>query len=79
MSNKYRIIRHITSLRTAGYACTVMAIREDVAGKNEFATRLCSTRAEADRAAQLLESEIRERLVMRGGAVASNRTPAATH
>ena len=77
--NTYRIIRHITSLRTAGYACTVMAIREDTAGKNEFATRLCSNREEADRAAQLLESEIRKRLIARGAAVADSRVLEPAH
>ncbi len=79
MTHTYRIIRHITSLRTAGYACTVMAIREDTDGKNEFATRLCSDWAEADRAAQALESEIRERIEARGGAVVNSEALASTH
>ena len=73
----YRIIRHITAFRTAGYACTVMAIRDDTAGKNEFATRLCTDRAEADSAAIVLEIELRERVRAKGGVIVDSRELAA--
>ena len=71
--SSYRITRQITSLGTAGYACTVMAIRDDTSGKNEFGIRLCSDRAEAERSARLLEGEILERVLARGGAVVKRR------
>ena len=65
-----RIIRQISPLGFAGYACTVMAVREDSAGKNEFGVRLRSTLAEAERAADALEGEIRARIVARGDSIA---------
>lgn len=78
--SSYRITRQITSLGTAGYACTVMAIREDAAGKNEFGIRFCFDWAEAERVAHGLEAEIRGRVLARGDAVAGSAalTPAHT-
>ena len=73
----YRIIRHITEFRTAGYACTIMAIREDTAGKNECLTRLCADRTEAERAARLLEDQLRNQVRSRGDAIVDSRELAA--
>ena len=77
--SSHRITRQITSLGTAGYACTVMAIRKDKAGKNEFAVRLCSTWAAAERAARLLEVDIRQRVLLQGGEVMGTRELAQAH
>lgn len=56
-----------------------MAIREDTAGTNEFGMRLCATSAEAERATRTLEAEVRERVRLRGGAIANSREVAAAH
>ena len=75
----YRITRQVTSLGTAGFACTVMAIREDVAGINEFGVRLCATSVEAECAADLLEAQVRDRVTARGGTVVGSRAVAPAH
>ena len=75
----YRIVRQVTSLGSAGFACTVMAIREDTAGKNEFGVRLCATSAEAERAGHLLEAEIRRSVIVRGGTVFDGGVLAQAH
>jgi hypothetical protein len=76
--SSYQIIRQIT-LGTAGYACTVMAIRKDTAGTNEIRIRLCSSLPEAERASRILEDELSDRVVARGGAVVREREPAGAH
>lgn len=75
----YRITRHVTSLGTAGFACTVMAIREDIAGVNEFGVRLCASSAEAEQAAHVLEAQVRDRVTSRGGVVVDGGAAATAH
>jgi hypothetical protein len=67
----YRIIRSITPLVPEGFACTVMGVREDTAGRNEYGVRVCATALEANIAADALEREIRERIAARGEAVST--------
>ena len=75
--SSYRIIRSITPLVPEGFACTVMAVRENVAGHNEFDVRVCATALEANIAADAMEAEIRARIASRGEQVApaKKRTP----
>ena len=75
--SSYRIIRSITPLVPEGFACTVMAVRENVAGHNEFDVRVCATALEANIAADAMEAEIRARIASRGEQVApaKERTP----
>ena len=68
--SSYRIIRSITPLVPEGFACTVMAVRENVAGHNEFDVRVCATALEANIAADAMEAEIRTRIASRGELVA---------
>ena len=67
----YRIIRCITPLVPEGFACSVMGVREDPAGHNEYGVRVCATAMEANIAADALEQEIRERITARGESVAT--------
>lgn len=77
--SSYRIIRCITPLVPEGFACTVMAVRENVAGHNEFDVRVCATAMEANIAADAMEAEMRARIASRGEMVApaKKRTPVA--
>jgi len=68
--SSYRIIRCITPLVPEGFACTVMGVREDMAGHNEFDVRVCETAIEANIAADKMEAEIRTRIASRGERVA---------
>ena len=68
--SSYRIIRCITPLVPEGFACTVMAVRENVAGHNEFDVRVCATAAEANLAADAMEAEMRVRIASRGELIA---------
>jgi hypothetical protein len=68
--SSYRIIRCITPLVPEGFACTVMGVREDMAGHNEFDVRVCATAIEANIAADAMEAEIRARIASRGERVA---------
>ena len=67
----YRIIRSITPLVPEGFACTVMAVREDARGHNEFDVRVCGTALEANLAADAMEAEIRVRIASRGESVSA--------
>lgn len=69
--SSYRVIRCITPLVPEGFACTVMAVREDVAGHNEFDVRVCATAMEANLAADAMEAEMRARIASRGDLVAA--------
>lgn len=71
--SSYRIIRSITPLIPEGFACTVMAVREDIAGHNEFDVRVCATAMEANIAADAMEAELRTRIASRGERVAPAR------
>jgi hypothetical protein len=73
----YRIIRSITPLVPEGFACTVMAVRENAAGRNEFDVRVCATAIEANLAADAMEAELRARIASRGESVSAPKQRAA--
>ena len=76
--SSYRIIRSITPLVPEGFACTVMGVREDLAGHNEFDVRVCATAMEANLAADAMEAEIRSRIASRGELVSPRKLVAVT-
>jgi hypothetical protein len=69
--HRYTIIRRITPLASGDFACTVMAVRQQVEGKNQFDVKICPTLAEAERTGDALEREIRASLAARGDEVAT--------
>jgi hypothetical protein len=68
--NRYTIIRRITPLASGDFACTVMAVRQDIGGKNEYDVKICATLEEAHRTGDQVEQRIRQQIEMRGGVVA---------
>ena len=76
--SSYRILRSITPLVPDGFACTVMGVREDLAGHNEFDVRVCATAMEANLAADAMEAEIRIRIASRGESVSPRKLVAVT-
>jgi hypothetical protein len=70
--HRYTIIRRITPLSSGDYACTVMAVRQDIEGRNQFDVKICADLAEAERTGEALERQIRESLAARGDVVATS-------
>jgi hypothetical protein len=70
--HRYTIIRRVTPLVSGDYACTVMAVRQDPGGKNEFDVKICATLAEAENTCDAIERRIREQVEARGGVIAES-------
>jgi hypothetical protein len=73
--SRYRIIRQVTPAGHTGFACTVMAIREDTADRNEYLVRICATEDEARRTSHEIEALIRAQVEARGGTVVPSAAP----
>lgn len=69
--NRYTIIRSITPIGAGDFACTVMAVRQDIDGKNQFDVKICPSLEEAERIAETIERQLRERIQAHGDVVAA--------
>ena len=70
MAPHYQLIKQVNPLKSGEYACTVMAVRQDIEGKNEYDVKICATLEEAHRTGDQVEQRIRQQIEMRGGVVA---------